>query len=122
MQGRVLHRWHTNQKGAWQHCELLPNGDVIAIVKEKRLSRYDKDSNLIWSLQGRFHHDLWIHGNEIFVLARVGRMIDYIHPQSPTLVDVIQVRSLDGELKREISVLDAIYDSPYGFLLPEVAH
>jgi hypothetical protein len=122
LEGRVLHRGRTNQKGAWQHCELLPNGDVIAIVKERRLSRYDKDSNLIWSVRGRFHHDLSIRGDEIFALARVARMIEYIHPQSPTLVDVIQVRSLDGELKREISVLDAIHDSAYGFLLPEVAH
>jgi hypothetical protein len=122
MQGRVLHEWNTSHKGAWQHSELLPNGDVIAIIKEQRLTRYDKDSNLIWAVRGRFHHDLWISGDEIFVLARVARMVEYMHPQTPTLVDVIQVRSMDGELKRELSVLDAIHDSAYGFLLPAVAH
>jgi hypothetical protein len=122
MEGRVLHRWSASGKGEWQHAELLPNGDVIVIVKDQRLSYYDKDSKLIWSKRGRFHHDLSIYGEEIYVLTRVGRVVDYIHPRSPTLVDVIQVRSLDGELKREISVLDAIHDSAYGFLLPGVAH
>ncbi len=121
MQGRELHRWHSNDEGHWQHAVLLPNGDVIVIVKDRRLSRYDKDSNPIWSVKGRFHHDLWIHGDEIYVLARIARVIDHVHPRSPTLADVIQVRSLDGELKREISVLDAIHDSAYRFLLPSLA-
>ena len=118
MEGRTVHTWRTREKGAWQHAELLPNGDVIVIVKDKRLSQYDKDSNLLWSVEGRFHHDLWVHDNEIYVLARVARVIDYIHSEAPALVDVIQVRSLDGELTREVSILGAIHDSAYGFLLP----
>jgi len=122
MDGRELYRWRTSDKGAWQHAELLPNGDVVVIVKDRRLSRYDKDSNRIWSVKGRFHHDLWIDGDEIYVLSRVARVVDYIHPRSPTLVDIIQVRSLEGELKREISVLEAIRNSAYGFLLPSIAH
>ena len=34
----------------------------------------------------------------------------------------IQVWSLDGELRRTISALDAIQDFPYRFLLPSLAH
>ena len=122
MQGRTVHEWQTAHKGGWQHAELLPNGDVIALVKEERLSRYDKNSNSIWSVDGRFHHDLWIQGDEVYVLARRGKVIDYVHPDWPALEDVIEVRTLDGDLKREISVLDAIHDSDYGFLLPNVQH
>jgi hypothetical protein len=122
MGGREIHRWDTADEGGWQHAELLPDGDVIVIVRDGRLSRYDRNSNLVWSVEGRFHHDLWIHRDEIHVLARVGRMVEYVHPQRQILVDVIQVRSMDGDLKREISVLDAIHGSPYGFLLPSVAH
>ena len=122
MQGRTVHEWKTAHKGGWQHAELLPNGDVIALVKERRLSRYDKSSNLIWSIDGRFHHDLWIQGDELYVLARRAKVFDYIHPDWPTLEDVIEVRTLDGDLKREISVLDAIQDSDYAFLLPSIRH
>jgi hypothetical protein len=122
MKGREVHQWETVDEGAWQHVELLPNGDVVTIVKDERLSRYDKDSNRLWTVEGRFHHDLWIHGDEIYVLARRARTIPYVHPWVPTLVDVIQVRSMDGELKREISILKAIHESDYGFLLPSIAH
>ena len=62
-------------------------------------------------------------GDEIYVLSRTGRVVDYVHPRAPVLADVIQVRSMsEGTLQREISVLDAIHDSPYAFLLPSVRH
>jgi len=121
MDGRMVHEWRTRSPGEWLHAELLPNGDVLVVVKDERLSRYDKDSKLLWSVNGRFHHDLWIHGDEIYAIARVARKTDYIHREAQTLVDVIRVLSLDGELRREISVLEAIHGSPYDFLLPSVA-
>lgn len=122
MDGREIHRWHTEDLGDWQHAELLPNGDVIVIVWDDRLTLYDRDSSRVWSVKGRFHHDLWVHRDEIYVLARVGRTVEYVHPQRETLVDVIQVLSMDGDLKREIPILDAIHGSPYAFLLPSIAH
>lgn len=122
MNGRVVHEWKTPQKGAWQHSELLPNGDVLVIVKDRRLTRYDKDSRPKWSVRGRFHHDLWVFGEEVYVLARRNVVVESIHPRVRTLVDVVEVRSLgSGELKRQISVLDALMSSPYGFLLPKLA-
>lgn len=120
MEGKELHAWNDEKAGAWQHVELLPDGSLIAVVKDKRLTRYDKNSNRIWSVEGRFHHDLWVDGEEIYALARVGRQVEFIHPRSPTLVDLIQVYSLEGGLLREISVLNAIHDSAYGFLLPSI--
>lgn len=122
MTGRTIYTWGSPEPAAWQHASLLPNGDVVVIVKNEYLSRYDKLSNLLWRVEGRFHHDLWIHGDEIYVLARRPRIVPYIHPQTPTLVDLIEVRSMDGKLKREISLLDAIHRSPYRFLLPSIAH
>ncbi|HSN84021.1 MAG TPA: arylsulfotransferase family protein [Polyangiales bacterium] len=123
MQGRTVHQWKAKQKGAWQHAELLPSGHVVVIVKDRRLSRYDERSNLLWSVKARFHHDLWIAGDEIYVLARKAQVVDYVHPKLPVLVDVIQVRALeDGTLKREISVLDSLHESDYGFLLPSIRH
>lgn len=122
MQGRAVYQWQSPHPGAWQHAELLPNGDVIVIVKDKRLDRYDKNSKRLWSVEGRFHHDLAIHDGEIYVLWRRAERVEYLNPRVPILVDVIQVRSMEGEFKREISVLDVMHDSPYTFLLPSVGH
>jgi hypothetical protein len=122
MDGRAVYEWSTREKGAWQHVELMPNGDVFVIVKDQRLARYDKDSNRVWTVRGRFHHDLWMFEGQIYVLSRAPRIVPAIHPSVPTLVDVIQVRSPDdGSLIREISIFDAIAKSPYGFLLPSIA-
>lgn len=122
MDGELVHRWRTSRPGAWQHSELLPNGDVIVIVKDRELARYDKHSRLVWAVRGRFHHDLWVDDQEIYVLSRVARVLPYMHPKAPVLDDLIQVYSLEGNLRRELSVLDALHQSAYGFLLPSVSH
>ena len=122
MDGKVVHRWRSSRPGAWQHAELLPNGDVIAIVKDRELARYDRHSKLVWSVRGRFHHDLWVSGDEIYVLSRVARVVRGLHPNAPVLDDLIQVYSLDGAFQRELSVLDALSESPYRFLLPSISH
>ena len=123
MQGQLVHEWRTSRKGQWQHAELLRNGDVIVIVKDKRLTRYDKDSNEIWSIDGRFHHDLWIVDDEIYVLSRVAKKQEYVHPASTVVVDLIEVRSIeDGALKRRISIPETLDKSDYAFLLPSIAH
>jgi hypothetical protein len=122
MGGREIHRWQTTGEEAWQHAELLPSGDVIAVTPDRRLERYDKESRRLWTVEGRFHHDFWIHGDEIFALARRGRVIEEVHPRVETLEDVVSVVSLDGAPKRELSVVEAILDSPYRFLLPSIRH
>ncbi len=122
MEGREVYRWQADESRAWQHAELLPDGDVIAVTPDRRLSRYDRDSRRRWAVRGRFHHDFWIHEGEIYTLARVGRVIERIHPRSETLVDVIRVVSLDGAVERDLPVLAALLESPYAFLLPAVPH
>jgi hypothetical protein len=122
MDGAVVHEWHVDGGGPWQHAELLPDGDVIALVKDHRIARYDRDSKLRWEVRGRFHHDLVVHGDEIFALSRVARKIPELHPTLDLLDDRISVYSLDGELLREYSLLDLVGRSPYRFLLPSVWH
>jgi hypothetical protein len=76
----------------------------------------------LWSVEGRFHHDLCVHDDEIHALSRVPERVAEIHPELPILVDQIVVLSMDGEVLREISVLDVIRDSAYATLLPSVWH
>lgn len=120
MLGRELYRWETDDEGQWLHAELLSSGDVIVTVPDRRLSRYDKHSRRLWSVRGRFHHDFCVDEDEIYALTRIGRVVEQVHSRSDTLVDLIQVLSLDGTVKREISILDILSDSPYRFLLPSL--
>lgn len=119
MAGKVVHRWEVGGTGSWQHATLLPDGDVLVLVKDKQVLRVDKDSNVKWTLPLRAHHDLWVdrHG-DIYVLAR--RRIDApYHPSLQTVEDYVQVISADGKLKHTVSILKAVENSPYAFLLAQ---
>ncbi|MGD2115439.1 MAG: arylsulfotransferase family protein [Acidobacteriota bacterium] len=120
MEGAVGHEWQA-RSGPWQHVELLPGGDLLALVKDERLLRLDARSRLVWSRTGTFHHDLSVDGQgRIHVLDRSQEIRPEIHPEIPTTVDYITVLSPDGEPIDRISVLDLVLDSPYAFLLPDV--
>jgi hypothetical protein len=58
--GRVVHRWSqpSGVRGAWQHVELLADGDLLVVQKHQALLRIGWDSALRWRLEGRFHHDV----------------------------------------------------------------
>ena len=120
MDGNVVHEW-SYPSGEWETVELLPNGEIIAVVTDKYLLRLDVNSKVIWSHRDRFHHDVWVHDNgDIYAIARTGEIVPRIHDSVRTMADRIVVLSEDGDKKDDISVLDLFFDSPYAFLLPRV--
>lgn len=117
MDGKVLHTWKGPKTTGWQHVTLLPDGDLLVLEKDKQLFRIDKDSKLLWTFRARVHHDLDVAPDgTIWVLARRFVERPRLHPRR-TVEDYVQVLSADGEPLREISVLDALLDSPYAFLV-----
>lgn len=119
MDGEVVHAWTGTGKGWWQHAELLDDGGVIAIVKDTHLIRVDADSRVLWSVKGRFHHDLWLHDDKIYVLGRRARDLPAVDPSRKTLDDQVVVLSMNGKELDRFSIVDALLASPYAFLLPE---
>lgn len=120
MEGKVVHRWSVPRTGAWQHVTLLPNGDVLALVKDKHLLRVDKDSNVLWRFKARVHHDLDVAADgTIYVLARRDVKRPRYATQTPTIEDYIQVLSPEGKPIRQISVLGLLERSPYAFLIDD---
>ncbi len=125
MDGTPVHTWRgttKETKSKWQHITLLPNGDLIVLVKGNRLFRIDKNSNLLWKVDGAFHHDLDVQDNQIAVLSRESMPVKAIHAKHKTLVDHVDFYSLEGKKIRSISILDSVLGSPYAFLLPIVSH
>ena len=73
--------------------------NVIAVTPDRRLSRYDKHGRRLWTVKGRFHHGLWLDGDEIYALTRVGRVIEDVHSRIETLEDLQELKVFaDGHL------------------------
>ncbi|HKJ69015.1 MAG TPA: aryl-sulfate sulfotransferase [bacterium] len=57
MEGNEIHSWEFVQGGSWHYAEMLPNGHLIAIIKDQMILELDWNSNLVWKCEMRAHHD-----------------------------------------------------------------
>lgn len=113
MSGRILHTWSADlvDGDSWQYAEVLPNGDLLAIIKEYMLIRLDWNSNILWTRSGRFHHDFDVLENgDIIAICRRDDYVDYRNIKGIILNDYLLILSPDGEIKREISLFDVLKD------------
>ena len=133
MDGAVLHSWkkpfsaafpngdtYKNQHGSefWRRAHMYPNGDLLGIYEGHGLVKLDRDSKVLWTYDGRTHHDLQVlDDGRIWVLSRKGRMIPRVNPQKPVLEDFAVLLSPEGEVLREISLLDALDASGGKYIL-----
>jgi hypothetical protein len=121
MDGHKVFEWTApSRSGAWKHAELLPSGDVLALIGDQRLVRVTPRGEVLWDYEAGVHHDLWVtDAGEVYLLARSVVRSDRIHPSLPVFADEIHVLDVDdGSPIGVISVLDAVLRSPYAFLLP----
>ena len=111
--GRILHQWYSliggkRDKG-WHHVELLPEGDLFAIVKDKGLLKLDKMSQRIWQSPGMFHHDLDTNdASEILILERELTDITWKGDTFPILGEFIVFLSQNGTRLRRISLNETL--------------
>jgi len=81
--GRYIHTWyfqHTDEQTSdfggfgmtWHYAEMLPNGNLLAIIKDEMIIELDWNSNLLWKAKLRAHHDFarTQQGNTIVVSRR----------------------------------------------------
>jgi hypothetical protein len=115
--GNVVHSWRFETGEKWQAANLMPNGDVFIIVKDYELLKINRNSELIWRKSIGAHHHIDVHENEIYLLTRKPRYDDFSPFPAPFLGEYISVLSDTGELLREISLFDLLWDSEYRFLL-----
>ncbi|MFP4026410.1 MAG: arylsulfotransferase family protein [Candidatus Brocadiia bacterium] len=73
--GTEVHQWTYDQGFTWHYAEMLPNGHLLAIIKEVENSvpgmaiELDWDSHLVWHADVAAHHDLarLANGNTLIV-------------------------------------------------------
>lgn len=143
MAGNVVHRWKrpfddieswTGKTGwhwrwpprillgwtCFRRAYLRPGGDLLVIFEDLGLVCLDKDSNVKWAFRGgRPHHGLDVGPDgTIYVLSRTHHHRDDLGlitftPDDRVFEDFVFVLSPDGELQKEVSILEAIRRSPY---------
>lgn len=146
MHGKTLHEWkvtfsqvwekpvHIIKKAddgriTWHGTYLFPNGDLLVNFEDGNfpygggLVKLDKDSNIIWSLARNTHHDIDVlPDGAIYVAAHNYRPDGLSGVKSlkpPYYEDVVLKVSPDGKVISEISVIEALLNSPYqGLLVP----
>ncbi len=127
--GTVLHTWNKPWESLWtdtptdgklrgtkywRRVHLYDNGDLLAIFEGQGLIKLDRDSNVLWKVRDRIHHDLQVlDDGRIVTLTRVGHVLPRIHPKAPILEDFVLVLDGDGRELRRVSLLDAVENSEY---------
>ncbi len=113
----------------WFRTHLYPNGDLLAIYQSDvdspagyGLVKLDKESNLLWKLSDRVHHDIDVdEDGTIYTLVH-----HTIRESSPTLfhglfptpfiTDEVVVLSPDGQVKETLAVPEAFLNSDFSTL------
>lgn len=133
--GAVLHRWEVRPRRIWPFKDfplgtyvhgsyLFPNGDLLVNVEYAGLARMDACGKILWKSDFATHHSVyrdedgsfWVSGHHRIEKGdeRASRFPPIKTPfGEDTLINV----SPAGELLKEISLLEAFYDSPWRHLL-----
>jgi len=134
LEGELLHRWalpyeevegappmeHSTQQ-AWRRVRLAGDGSLLAIYEGLALVRVDRNSSLQWFAPGA-HHDLDIDPEgRVHVLTRKHSLQPRVHPVRPVLEDFVAVLDGGGRPLQEVSVYEALLDSPWASELLDAA-
>jgi hypothetical protein len=133
MEGKVLHKWSYEFRDAfpelpdpeglpnldyWRRVYLYENGDILAIYEGFGIIKLDKDSNLIWANSRRCHHDLFLDENAIiYVLSKEAKIVPRIHEYELIVDDFITIIDPEGNVVRNVSILEAFEKSSYASFL-----
>lgn len=110
MDGVVQHHWEEPGGVSWMHVELLPNGDLLALAKDHYLLRLDRDSNVIWRVKHRVHHDFTVMADgRILTLSRRFSRKKYGEKLLPILEDLVLWISPDGEIQKGRSLYNQVH-------------
>lgn len=119
--GAVLHTWsHTHGQPSphdappsylrgWNHVEMDPAGNLLAIVPLRALLKLTPDSQLDWACDIAAHHDLAITGDgTILALTEAPRRVGTGQAAHVVLDNLIAAVTPDGIVKAELSLYEVL--------------
>ncbi len=114
MVGDVVHRWSYPEADEkyWDHTIMLPDGDILVIVKFNQLLRLDWHSNLVWRKQMQAHHDVAVtEENTIYAIERTIESYRGLSVRFPAIVHLTS----DGEEIERWSTYDHLTEIRHKF-------
>jgi hypothetical protein len=88
---------------------MLPDGDLLVIIRDVMLMRLDWDSNVKWETRARFHHDIALdQADNIYSLSSHPAWVLHRSEPIPILDDYLTILSPRGDLKRQLSFFEAL--------------
>jgi hypothetical protein len=109
MTGDVVHRWSYPEANEmhWDHTVMLPDGDIVVIVKFNQLLRLDWHSNLVWQKRIQAHHDVAVAAEStLYVIERAVESYRGLRVRFPAIVHLTS----DGEEIERWSTYDHLSD------------
>jgi outer membrane protein assembly factor BamB len=119
MKGKVLHQWSARSADHKWHeeVEVYPNGDLLAIGKDRVLTRFDWKSNVKWLNDTmQYHHEITIAENgDIYALGKKDDIVIISGFPVPILNNYIIQISAEGKTKKIIPLFNPVKkDIPFG--------
>jgi len=119
MKGKVLHQWSAKfADHKWhEEVEVCSNGDLLAIGKDRVLTRFDWQSNVKWLNDTmQYHHEITIAENgDIYALGKKDDIVMISGFPVPILNNYIIQISAEGKTKKIIPLFDPVKkDIPFG--------
>ena len=135
--GKVLHEWQIHPEVIWSESPhhdrvaglynkptsyvhgsmLLPGGDIVFNIEYLGMVRMNACGEVKWKVPHRLHHSIFQDDEGNFWAAGLYWREDvverYVHLKPPFVEETVVQVSPEGEILREISVLDALYSSGY---------
>ena len=96
--GSVVREWSYPQGFSWHYAEMLPNGHLVAIAKDKMILELNDGSSLVWSYASHAHHDFarTETGNTYVVTGRPETRCHRLDPDRALYLDHLEEVSSDG--------------------------
>lgn len=125
--GSVVREWAYPQGFSWHYAEMLPNGNLVAIAKDKMIIELDAASALVWQHATNAHHDFarLANGNTYVVSGRPGTEHPLLSPNRTLYLDHVEEVTAAGEvvwtwnaedhLQELAALVDLIVPAPEAF-------
>lgn len=117
MHGEVPYEWTLPFAPA--HAELLDDGGLFAVDKDRAAVRVDARGRTLWWTGLPAHHGPAVGSDSVWVLTRYIRAVPAIHADIPVFDEgVARLDLRTGGILAELSLTELLLNSPYAFLLP----
>jgi hypothetical protein len=132
--GEAVRSWTDQPCHRWEHAELLPNGDLVAvgarfdedkvpdpIASGRYVLRLSWDGGVVWRAEINAHHDVSLTPDgKLLTLVLARRRIPEIDPENDVADDRITLLTQDGKVVESASLYDILSSSKIPFPFQKV--